>query len=301
MPKVQSLKPIVPIDFVPGTHGHFLEFLLNKFFGYTPASINLFTPLGTSHNIKVDQRYQKNKIFDARHWYQDYREDIKQYQKIINIKFELDDLLLVSSVSLLRTAELNIDNDELEIDTVSKFDNASYRHLLDEIYQSYPFLDRTAPSIPRNVLREFYKFGFCHLEQNGYWLELEKMTYEHGPDVFVFNLKEFYNRDLLAQRLQELQHWHGQSLRLTENFSEMHDKFLEKMRFLDDKKTCDHIITQIIQEKPGQIPKLNLFQESYINAQLEKYFKKEMPFHDVNYFTSIQDVLNYIKYQAPNL
>jgi hypothetical protein len=57
----------------------------------------------------------------------------------------------------------------------------------------------------------------------------------------------------------------------------------------------------VVAEQDIQIPQLTLFQESYINAKLENYYAKEMPFHQAKYFTNTKDVLQYIKTQAPNL
>jgi len=63
MAKAQKVNGCVPIDFVAGTHGHFLEFVLNKFFGITPFEAAPFTSLGTSHS--VSKEYQQTRLFRA--------------------------------------------------------------------------------------------------------------------------------------------------------------------------------------------------------------------------------------------
>ena len=112
---------MIAIDFVAGTHGHFLETTLNKFFNITPDVFNTFTATGTSHNKSID--YQKNKLFRAEHWFEYFPDQLEKFDKIISIRFSQDDLLLVSSVSLLRAGDCNIHNNDLEIDTVNKLNN----------------------------------------------------------------------------------------------------------------------------------------------------------------------------------
>jgi hypothetical protein len=81
----------------------------------------------------------------------------------------------------------------------------------------------------------------------------------------------------------------------------LYDQFIKQVPFLDHKSQCDKIITAVINHESIDIPKLTLFQESYINGKLEKIFNKEMPFHQELYFTNTKDVLYYINNQAPNL
>ena len=148
----------IPIDFVAGTHGHFLEVVLNRFFNITKTNLDPFNALGASHNVNAE--YLNSRLFVARHWFEDSTDQISQFNRAISIQFDLDDLLLVSSVSLLRAGDLGIDNNQLEIDTYIKLNNKFYQGLLAEILNAYPDFENSNGSIPRNILREFFKFGF---------------------------------------------------------------------------------------------------------------------------------------------
>ena len=121
-------------------------------------------------------------------------EKLKNFKKVISINFTAEDLLLVSSISLLRAGDYNIDNNNLEVDTVKKLNNRHYRDTLALIYQSYPFLDTSEPSIPRYVLREFYKFGFKNTDVNGYWIKQKQMQY-YNSEVCYFSFSCFHNYD----------------------------------------------------------------------------------------------------------
>ena len=289
----------IPIDFVAGSHGHFLETTLNKYFNIAEVSGGAFTSTGTSHQLS--NNYLQQRLFYAEHWSERLKSKLQDFSQIISIRFELDDLLLLSSVSLLRAADLNINNRDLEVDTVSKLNNSYYRDTLELIYQSYPFLNRNDKDIPRYVLREFYKFGFRDPEQNGYWIKLKELTYSDQCRVFYFNFKDFYNIDLLVARIKELELFLEREFDFSPEFYQQHQKFLSFIPYVMHQLQCDNIISCVSQAIDIIVPKLTLFQESYINGRLEKIFNKEMPFRQDSYFTSTKDMLYYITNDAPNL
>ena len=289
------------IDFVAGTHGHFLEFVLNQGFGYVDTLEDPFTSLGTSH--KKLHGYHESKMFIADHWSECQSPKIKIANKIISIRFATDDLLTVSSVSLLRAGDMNIDNNDLEHNTYNKLNNKYYRSVLDLIQRSYPELQITQvnSSIPRNILREFYKFGFRDPKINGYWLKLQQLIYSDNQDVFYFDFKNFYDKQKFIAGLNDIQNFVGEKFCFDHNIVALHEKFLNLNPYKDHKNVCDNLIKHVQQNKNCEIPKLTLFQESYMNAKLELLYNKEMPFHDLNYFTSTKDVLQYIETRAPPL
>jgi len=289
----------VAIDFVAGSHGHFLETTLNKFFGLVSNDIDTFTSLGTSHNTSPN--YNKHKVFCANHWSELFHTHLDGFQKIISIRFSPADLLLLSSVSLLRAGDYNIHNDELEIDTVGKLNNIHYQDTLSLIYNAYPFLDQSQSSIPRYVLREFYKFGFKDTDVNGYWIKQQQMQYPTGCEVCYFDFSSFYNIDAFVSNIKRVEELTNMSFDFSAEFYQQHNKFLSFIPYITHKEQCDRIIDCVCQQVDVTIPKLTLFQESYINGQLENIYQKEMPFHQDRYFTSTKDVLYYIENNAPTL
>ena len=288
----------IPIDFVPGSHGNFLEITLNKYFNLVEIP-DAFTYIGTSH--RKSRHYQQNKLFSADHWYRRPIEDLSQLSKIISIRFDQDDLLLLSSVSLLRSSDLNIDNTHLEFDTRNKLNNRSYDYMIDQIDNSYSFLDRNKSSIPRNVLREFFKFGFRTPKINGLWAEQERMRYHQDAEVLVFKFKSFYDIDQLVSEIKNVEQFVDMKFDFSDDFYKHHKKFSSFIPYIGHKQVCDNIIECIQSGTNIEIPNLSLFQESYINGNLERLYQKEMPFHSVDYFKSTADVLYYMEHQAPNL
>ena len=289
----------IPIDFVAGSHGHFLETVLNKYFGIAEVVGGAFTFTGASHQVSAD--YIEKRLFWAAHWTERYKAELGNASKIISIKFDKDDLLLLSSVSLLRTGDFNINNDDLEIDTVEKLNNEYYQGVLKLLYTSYPFLNQEHSNIPRYILREFFKFGFRDPEINGYWVKQQDLKYADNCDVFYFEFKDFYNFVQLVSRIKQLELFLNRTFDFSTEFYKHYLRFIEFIPYAEHKLICDNIVSCVQQRTEVPIPKLTLFQESYINACLENIHRKEMPFHQDNYFTSTKDVLYYIDNIAPNL
>ena len=289
----------IPIDFVAGSHGNFLETILNKYFNVIGVD-DTFTASGTSH--RKTAFYNRNKLFEAKHWFELFPEEyIARFDRFISIQFDQDDLLLLSSVSLLRAADMNIDNNCLEVDTRNKLNNRFYSYIIEQIDQAYPFLDPAEASIPRNILREFFKFGFRDPNVHGFWTKQTQMRYPEQAKVFVFKFKSFYNIDSLVAQIKELETFLGMRFDFSPEFYQHHQKFLSFIPYIKHKQICDHLIECVQSGIDIEVPDLSLFQESYINGNLERIYKKEMPFHAVDYFKSTNDMLQYIENQAPAL
>jgi len=59
----------VAIDFAPGLHGHFLEYIINRYlFGINCQVDNIFQSSGAVHAINTDLQYQANKIAQRGHY-----------------------------------------------------------------------------------------------------------------------------------------------------------------------------------------------------------------------------------------
>jgi hypothetical protein len=289
---------IIPIDFVAGSHGNFLETILNKYFGFV-SNENTLTATGTSHN--KSKKYLQQRVFWAQHWFEIHQQELNTFKKIISVRFSQDDLLLLMSVSLLRAGDMNISNDNLEIDTRSKLNNEFYKDTLNLIYRSYPFLDTESPSIQRYILREFFKFGFRDPDRNGYWIKQQQMTYLAESQVFYVDFDSFYKIDKLENIIRQLEVFVGEKFNFSQDFYQEHKRFLNFIPYINHKSMCDQIVQTVLAGENISVPRLTLFQESYINGTLERLFQREMPFHQPDYFTSTKDMLYYINHTAPNL
>lgn len=128
---------MIYIDFQGGAHGNYLEFVCNRFLAKIPTSAPTpFTASGSSHL----KHYLADRVFWQGHFSFLPPESYPNYDpsgSIISIQITPDDLLPLSSISLLRAGDYNLDNDLLEIDTYNKLNKMDYRWVLDNIIDNF--------------------------------------------------------------------------------------------------------------------------------------------------------------------
>lgn len=56
------------LDFYSGSHGHFLEYVINTWIFKGPRVPNVFTKLGTSHGIRKNKEYMAQRVIQADHY-----------------------------------------------------------------------------------------------------------------------------------------------------------------------------------------------------------------------------------------
>lgn len=324
---------MVCIDFQGGAHGNYLEFICNKFLACVPtAGLTPFNHLGASHQ----QNYLGSQIFQGGHY--SFRPEIThvlEENQVVSIQIDIDDLLPLTSVSLLRAGNYNYDNDELELDTYNKLNNRDYKWVLDNIvinffsnqiqssYNAvkdaawpcannlYEFnqlptwiqdecinihglvlmqLDKENPNCPRHVLREFFKLGFKYPLQSGFIQQQKKMVYPSSISVYSMPFSAFYNVESFVTHLHAVAEMTGYTVHNLPDLLVVHQQFLDLQIYKTSKLRCDRLISDIQLGQSFILPKLTLLEESYVSAQLELCYNKELP----RWFNKSQDILNYL-------
>ena len=113
---------MIQIYFYPGSHGHFVEFVLNKImFGDKILLDSPFTVGGTSHGLRENKNYQDHRYF------QRFAVDTISINKIeynnfpvIKINVTADDTLLVTQLNLKRAEDFDVDVETLTENTYFK-------------------------------------------------------------------------------------------------------------------------------------------------------------------------------------
>ena len=285
---------MISIDFVAGTHGNFLEYVCNVYISNLEVDYLPFNSLGASH-LKT-KKYLDSRVFVANH-YSELK--IPLYKKIVTIKFEPDDLLLLTSNAFFKAGDSNIHNNELEVDTYNKLYNSKYFvDLIEQINAAYPDskISKDKPDCPRHVLREFFKFGFANPSLNGFTKKLEQLVYSHSYDTIDFHYKNFYNKDLFLEGIIKISCWTGIEIEL-KGLENLWQEFLKRQIFRDNKAQCDKIIKYVKDRLECPIPSLTMLQESYINGVLEKEFDVEMPFYQPVYFTNTREIIKHLCFE----
>jgi hypothetical protein len=317
---------MIYIDFQGGAHGNYLEFMCNKYLAKVECNDSPFNQLGASHKKK----YYTPQEFKAWHYFEYLGvKTVLKDSKIISIQHTHNDLLLLSSISLLRAGDYALANDKLEQSTYWKLKNEHYQWMLDNIVDkffqiqiqdsynavkdpSWPDvrsrqdfdrlpdwikeeclsqhklkllqLDESHPDCPRYVLREFFKYSFQYPEQSGFSTQQQKMTYDTSNNVFVFPYSCFYNTEQFINQINQISQWSGYSIDNLDKLTDMHEDFLSRQPYKNSKQFCDLLLSRIYKREHFNFPKLDLLQESYIFAHVEKYFGCKLPTDNPEWF-----------------
>jgi hypothetical protein len=282
---------MISIDYVAGSHGYFLEYVCNKHICNMQVNFLPFNSVGASH-LKTNE-YINNRIFHGQHF---TNKGLETSKRVVRITYDHNDLLLLMTGAFLRIANSNIETNELENDTYNKLmDSAYFPYLVDSINDAYPRnrISAENPNCPRYVLREFFKFGFKHPESNGFIKVLEELVYDSSVDSIDFPYRNFYNKQLFIEGIQQIADWYDQSV-VYNCVDDIWEKFYERQIYRNYKSQADNIIHSIQNLEIVPITELGLFQESYIDAVLENKYGIEMPFGQNQYFDSTAEIINHL-------
>lgn len=129
---------MIHIDFQPGTHGNYLEFVCNKIAGIVEPGALPWNSSDAAHEPK----YCAEPMFFSAHYSFDVngvsreRKD-RIFKRIISIQIEPNDLLALIQVNMLRAGDYRVDNDQLEVNTFNKLNNIDKRFLLDALMDGF--------------------------------------------------------------------------------------------------------------------------------------------------------------------
>jgi hypothetical protein len=282
---------MIYIDFVGGSHGNFLQKVLNNLVNGTKELP--FDNTGAAHKFI---NFSKT-MFQSDH-YSVYNKQ-KKLKKVIKINFQTYNLVKLTCLLMRRASGTDIDVDTLENNTVEKLSNTCFEEMLPIIYNSYKaqLIDyATTPSVPRHILREFFKFGFLEPEKTGLMVDLSKLHYQPDVQYIEFEFDWFYNFEHFVNGISRIINFFDIKVKYDDNdLRYFYNNFIKNNQYINVDTEMQSIFDMILQNKLEKIPKINLVQEAWLNAQLEKTYNIEMPFWQNQYFTHTSEVIDYIK------
>lgn len=285
------------IDYYPGSHGNFLEFVCNKIAGVTPDILDPFVSSGAAHR-QFESPYRK---FRSEHW--SMSNMIFPSKKIISIRFTEHDTLPLLEISYLRAGIAAFDINTADVNTYYKLTPTLINVIKQDYYHTYVYdkfstvdpliatlrdvdsvsghieqlllqkynikllkLDADHPDCPRHILRDFF-------ERQGLLLplyQLAKMMYDSTFDVYEFPYINFYNEDAFIDQLKKLASWANLQYNNYDSIREYHRQFMIRQPYAHSKQKCDQIIENIINNS-GMVPDVALLlEEAYINRELNR-------------------------------
>jgi len=291
MEKPKFLKPHIYIFNSAGCHGHYLTYLIDRLSKKTPPIKELpFNHLGNSHNKLAYSGFSE--------FFADYTE-IKE--KVINLTgtnvvkiLYSNDILYFERVAMNRANDAGRDVNNLHKDI--SFLKSYSKEFYDKIHELYS-IDND--NVPKWLLRDAFKMGFLDMERQGSvielkrdikWLEdnLKKNNAIHYTQVDVF-----FTTDTLKRELQDL----DQKFALNLDFSELekiHEDFMGRNKILQTHKNTQIVLDAISNKKDIAIPPLDIIQEAWVYAQLEKKYDFVIMPMTEDFFKTTKEIVDYI-------
>ena len=289
---------LIEIDFQGGTHGSFLEYILNDCFSREEIP-HPFTDIGTSHNWPTGY-IKDEKPAQTRH----FKSDNIPFTTDNIIVIEVDNnvnLLNVQALSLYRAGNAKIKESELSTNTFQKLmmNRNQYAYMIESLRDNYGIeLSETNSDCPRYILREFFKFQFADPTRCGLvgpykeWIKTLKNT---DKKVYVFPVSSFYDYEKFDSEISKIEEFFSLNF-VKRQYQHAYEKFIQGLDyFLNLNVLPDKIISAVQEKTELEFGNLTILQESYINGNLERIYGKEMPFMQEQYFTNTKEIIEYLQ------
>jgi len=214
-------------------------------------------------------------------------------KQVISIDLEEDDSLLFTLLCYSRAGDYQFDLKNFNVNFYNQVKNTKFQQAIEDITKYYDIDVKALNTIPRGILREYYKFGFRDYSKN-YLIKATKNQKYDFP-VFRYYMRDLYDFDLFIKSLYNIQKFFKIEYELDIDwYRSIWEQFMSGIVQLDQENYANSILSDILNNKHTEID-FNLIQESWLNGRLEKLYSIEMPVHMEEYFKSTSDVIEYLQ------
>jgi len=253
---------IVNIAFQGGTHGNYLRFCIDKFSKLTPEVIGTpFTKNNTSHNTL---KYSGS--VNRYHPEENYPHFQNTKEPHILITVDKEDLLFIERWVTMRAGDHKID---VSTELVSVHHNFLDNFPWNDKFKKYYDIDLTKKSIPKFIMRDFYKLMFIDPAKNGFIIQDKVLRENKLSNTFEFPVSCFWNKDKFIDVLEKM----NKELNLKIDINgcvSSHDLFLNRLNFLETKNRAIEVTKAIQNKQDIDIKNLDTVEQAYVSAWIEK-------------------------------
>lgn len=268
-------------------HHNFLRYVLDSCSRITPLLSELpFIETGTSH--KKLNYSGKFEVLES-----DHNRPIREQGKGPFILCVADDILYIERISISREGDRN--NDLTKSHNFINWQPWN-KHYVDAIIEDYK-LEKNKP-IPKFILRDSIKKSYLDPENKGSFLQNKKLVdsvNNTDTDNYFFPISSFFTLEKFVKELTKLDNKYNLQLDF-ENIPQIYSQFAERNEILKNHFVVDEIITAIKNKENMKIPDLDVFQEGYIYAELEKSNDFILMPMINNFYTNTREIIEYLQH-----
>jgi hypothetical protein len=242
------------IDFDPGMHGHFLEYICNKYIFGVSVSDSPFFKSGSAHAINLDSDYQQNKHVTSGHY--TYYNLSANVNKVVYVKHNSKfDLVLFSNI-IHRCNGVASNFDDADPDQILKWHVDIIEH------------DTTEQA---TVLKENV---YAKLMERTHF-QSEHVTHIYNSDVVNFDFGSFFNLTDFLLELQNLAHFFNQMLIVPKELVDDWKMFIDKNQGYQIYRRVNFLLEKILTNQEETIEDNFL-----IHAGINTYLSRIARLHD---------------------
>jgi hypothetical protein len=253
------------IDFFGGTHGNFLELMLNLFvyqieFDQTQS---FFNENGACHLKNKNSSYYP--VVKQNH-YSFKNQKFNPDDRVIEIHCSSSDMLAAITNSFLRAGDQVFDLYNLHVDTINKLSlMPKARIFLNNLLAQHGAQECYSKIIIRN---HFY--GMFSVPEFG--IDMFN-TFTHTGQKHIFPFYAFFNIEDFFLNLNLCAFFLNQNFYPNNNCISIWRKFIEHNQGYHSQLRCKKILTAILSNSSMEIEKLNLIEEAWLIHMIAKIFR----------------------------
>ena len=265
---------MIKIDFYPGTHGNFLEYVANVYIMQTnPGSGELIDHMGAAH--AADDAYKQNRVIHNYHY------------SLFKEPFEPDDVVIRITARL--------DDDELWFIALTNCIHRAGNLGMDQRLQEVPAEIRVVPHLHRN--NWYAKFNEREI-YTGY-----QQWQSSSGSVFEFPLSDFYSYPALIKRLNALAFFLDQTFFPDQRLYQLWHELMHKNQGLQSYNKCSKILDAIFANQSCEID-CDIIEQAWINYNISQavrmysgtvFDSDEYPKNTQDIYKEIQQHLDQLK------
>ena len=273
-----------------GCHGHYLTYLIDRLSTNTPSITELpFNNLGNSH---ARLEYSGYACFLDGDQYQDKHLEESNIIKLIYP----NDILYYERVSMARAGDADRDLHNLHLDiSFMETYNKSFYEKIKKLYNV------SSNRIPKFIVRDAYKIGFLDWTNQGSVISSKEdigwinNNLKDNNNLYLFEVNKFFSVESMRKELKIIDELFSLNLNL-EELEYVHTEFIKRNKILNTQQRTEQVLNAISNNSSIKIPELDILQQAYVYAVLEKNNDFiTMPMTET-FFTDTQEIIDYINY-----
>ena len=279
---------LVNIAFQGGTHGNFLRYCIDKFSTKTPHIDGLpFSVNNTSHNLEINYSDSVNRYHPTDNPAPYFTDPDEPH---ILITVDKKDLLFLERWVTLRAGDYSLDTDNDEITLTEEF---LRKFLWKDKLVKYYKIDVSKNSVPRYIMRDFYKMSFLDTNKNGF-IEIDNLLRSHMPKhTFCFPLASFWDKQQFKKTLAQA----DKELNLGLDLSDLrvHDIFLAKLHHISTRHRALDITKAIQNGTDMDISNIDTVEEAYLSSWIEENNSFVVVPQSNSFFKSTGEIMRWLQ------